>query len=143
MSLLHNPTYTFDYDEEDDRLGLQELRWSQFMCKCGRCDVKSGKNYMERLPVLILDDVSREERGSRMDIELGYVCKWSADNIHMLPSKDPHRVGLAIKIRVINPMKRLKIVRGLILRSVTRIALSQNSLYFDTDDLKGMALYLR
>ena len=142
MSLLHNPTYRFDYDEEDDTEGLTQLRWSQFMCKCGRCEVDSGKMYMERLPVLFLDAISREER-MRMDVELGYVCQNAADKIHFLPSKDSHRVGLAVKIRVLNPFKRMKIVRQLVLRGVSRIALSDKSLYFDCDDLKAQALYLR
>ena len=142
MSLLHNPTYTFDYDEEDDREGLDFLRWSQFMCKCGKCSVSSGKDYMERMPVLFLDAIAREER-MRFDVELGYVCQWSADKEHFLPTKDSHRVGLAIKIRVLNPVKRMKIVRGLIYRGVSRIGLADKSLYFDCDDLKGMSLYLR
>jgi len=142
MSLLHNPEYTFDYNLEDDTEGLTHLRWSQFMCKCGKCEVNSGKLYMERLPVLFLDAISREER-MRMDVELGYVCQKSADKVHFLPSKDSHRVGLAIKIRVLNPFKRMKIVRGLVYRGVSRIALSDKSLYFDCDDLKQQALYIR
>ena len=40
-------------------------------------------------------------------------------------------------------MKRLKVMRGLIVRGVTRIALADDFIYFDTDDLKPMALYLR
>jgi len=142
MSLLHQPTYTFDYDEEDDRQGLLFLRWSQFMCKCGKCKVSTGKDYMERLPVLILDDVAREER-MRFDVTLGYTCKWASDKIHSLPSKDSHRVGLAVKIRILNTQKRLRLVRGLILRGVTRIGIGKDDVYFDCDDLKRMSLFLR
>ena len=142
MSLLHNPKYTFDYDEEDDREGLRFLRWSQFGCKCGECSVSSGKDYMERLPVLFLDAIAREER-MRFDVELGYVCKKHADKNLSLPSKDPHRVGLAVKIRVLNPMKRMKIIRGLIYRGVSRIGVSDKSLYFDCDDLRQLAFYIR
>jgi len=142
MSLLHKPTYNFAYDEEDDKEGLDFLLWSQFMCKCGKCDVSSGKDYMERLPVLFLDAISREER-MRFDVELGYVCQFAADKIHFLPSKDSHRVGLAVKIRILNPKKRMKIIRGLIYRGVSRIAVSNKSLYFDCDDLKDMSFFVR
>ena len=44
MSLLHKPTYTFDYTEKDDKEGLEFLLWSQFQCKCGKCHVSSGKD---------------------------------------------------------------------------------------------------
>ena len=141
MSLLHNPTYTFDYDEDDDTQGLGFLRWSQFGCKCGKCSVNSGKNYMERQPVLILDDIAREER-MRFDVLLGYVCEKSAYKDHFLPTKDSHRVGLAVKIRVLNVQKRLRLVRGLILRGVTRIGVGKDFIYFDCDDLKSMSLFL-
>lgn len=141
MSLLHNPTYTFDYDEEDDRDGLNFLRWSQFMCKCGKCKVSSGKDFMERLPVLILDDIAREER-MRFDVRLAYTCKWAADNLHSLPTKDSHRVGLAVLIRLLTVEKKMKLVRGLILRGVTRIGVGKDVIYFDTDDLKKMSLFI-
>ena len=141
MSLLHNPTYTFDYDEEDDREGHKFLRWSQFMCKCGKCKVSSGKDYMERLPVLILDDIAREER-MRFDVILGYVCKKSAYKDHFLPTKDSHRVGLAVRIRLLTVDKKMKLVRGLVLRGVTRIGVGKDLIYFDTDDLKKMSLFL-
>ena len=141
MSLLHKPTYTFEYDEEDDKQGLKFLLWSQFMCKCGKCKVSSGKDYMERLPVLILDDIAREER-MRFDVLLGYVCKPSAYKDHFLPTKDSHRVGLAVKIRVLNVQKRLRLIRGLILRGVTRIGVGRDEIYFDCDDLKKMSLFL-
>ena len=136
MSLLHKPEYTFDYDIDDDKEGLSSLLWSQFMCKCGRCSVKSGKNYMERLPVYILDNISVDDR-MRFDVELAYVCKAHADKLP-LPTKDPHRVGLAIQVRILDKVKRLKLVRGLIIRGVTRIKVSDKSVYFDTDDLRTM-----
>ena len=141
MSLLHNPTYTFDYDEEDDREGLKFLRWSQFMCKCGKCKVSSGKDYMERLPVLILDDIAREER-MRFDITLAYTCKYAANKIHSLPVNDSHRVGLGVTIRLLTTKKKIKLVRGLILRGVTRIGVGMKEIYFDCDDLKQMSLFL-
>lgn len=141
MSLLHNPTYTFDYNEEDDLEGLSKLLWSQFMCKCGKCSVKTGKNFMERLPVYILDDIAKEER-MRFDIELAYVCKTEADKTS-IPSKDPHRVGLGVKIRILNAQKRMKLVRGLVVRGVTRIGINDKFIYFDTDDLRKMGMYMK
>ena len=141
MSLLHIPEYVFDYKEEDDEEGLYKLLWSQFMCKCGSCSIKTGKSFMERLPVFILDDIAREER-MRFDVEMGYVCKTYADKI-LLVSNDPHRVGLGVKIRIVSSKKRMKLIRGLILRGVSRIASSSESVYFDTDDLRKMAFYLR
>jgi hypothetical protein len=111
------------------------------MCKCGACDVGSGKRLMERTPVFILEDIAREER-MRFDIELAYVCKNSADDL-VLPTKDSHRVGLAVRIRMLSSVKRIKLIRGLIMRGVTRIAVNQKYVYYDTDDLKEMSFYMR
>lgn len=141
MSLLHTPKYTFDYSKEDDSEGLSKLLWSQFMCKCGKCSVKTGKNFMERLPVYILDDIAREER-MRFDVELAYVCKPSADKMS-LPTKDAHRVGLGVRIRLLDSKKRFKLIRGLILRGVSRIGVNESFVYFDTDDLKSMGMYFK
>ena len=88
------------------------------------------------------EEDDRQELKKLFDIELGYVCKPKGDKI-FLPTKDAHRTGLGIKVRVLNNMKRLKVMRGLIVRGVTRIALADDFIYFDTDDLKPMALYLR
>jgi len=141
LSLLHNPTYTFDYNEEDDLEGLTRLLWSQFMCKCGKCSVKTGKDFMERLPVYILDDIAKEER-MRFDIELAYVCKQEADRTS-IPTKDPHRVGLGVRIRILNAQKRMKLIRGLVVRGVTRIGVNDKFIYFDTDDLRKMGMYMK
>ena len=141
MSLLHKPEYTFTYDLQDDKEGLKKLLWSQFGCKCGRCEITSGKRLMEKIPVMILDQIVQEER-ILMDIELAYTCKPHADELS-LPSMDSHRAGLAVKIRVLNPKKRMLIVRGLIVRGVTRIGINDKYIYYDTDDLKQLALYYR
>lgn len=141
MSLLHNPEYTSNYDERDDSEGLKKLLWSQFMCKCGRCDVSSGKRLMEKIPVIILDQIAQEER-IRFDVELAYICKPHADEL-VLTSINSHRAGLAVKVRVLNPKKRMLIIRGLIVRGVTRIALNDKYIYFDVDDLKQLAFYHR
>jgi len=136
MSLLHKVSYTNSYTLNDDSDGLKHLLWSQFMCKCGICDVGNGKRNMERLPVLILEDIAREER-MRFDIELAYVCKGSADKM-FLSTVDSHRVGLAVKIRIVSSLKRIKLIRGLIMRGVTRFRVTDKSVYFDCDDLKAM-----
>ena len=111
------------------------------MCKCGKCSVKTGKNFMERLPVYILDDIAKEER-MRFDIELAYVCKTEADRTS-LPTKDPHRVGLGVRIRSLNAQKRMKLIRGLVVRGVTRIGINDKFIYFDTDDLRKMGMYMK
>lgn len=141
MSLLHKPTYTKYYDEEDDSLGLNKLLWSQFMCKCGKCGVETGSTMMESIPIVVLDQIALEER-MRFDVRLAYVCEKHGDDLG-LPFSSSYRLGVAVKIRVLNPMKRMLLIRGLIVRGVTRIAISKDYIEFDTDDLKKMALYYR
>lgn len=137
----HKPEYTFDYTKDDDSEGLKNLLWSQFGCKCSKCNIKSGKNFMERLPVYILDDIAREER-IRLDIGLGYVCKPNADNL-ILTSKNPHRVGLGVRVNTKDSVKRLKLIRGLIMRGVTRIGVYNDYIYYDTDSLKEMGVFIK
>ena len=119
----------------NDTEGLEYLKWSQFDSpdKAG-----SGYTYMERLPVLVLDDIIREYRFI-LDIKLGYVSEAYANKIS-LPLLDSHRIGKAIKIRVLNPKKRLRLVSALLYRGITRIAVSIDTVYFDTDDQKKDAL---
>lgn len=137
----HKPEYTFDYTKADDSEGINNLLWSQFGCKCSKCNIKSGKNFMERLPVYILDDIAREER-IRFDIGLGYVCKPNADKL-ILTSKDPHRVGLGVRVNIKDSVKRLKLIRGLIMRGVTRIGIYNDYIYYDTDSLKEMGVFIK
>ncbi len=140
MSLLHNPIYTTKYTESDDTEGLHRLKWSQFGCKCPLCKVDGGKFLMENQPVNILDQIAREDR-MRFDVELAYVCKNKADKLN-LSSNDPHRLGLAVKVRMMCPKKRLKLMRGLIVRGVTRIRIARDFFYFDVDELRGKSLYI-
>lgn len=137
----HKPEYTFNYTEADDKEGLKNLLWSQFGCKCPKCNVKSGKNYMERLPVYILDDISREER-MRFQIDLGYTCKYNSNRL-VLTTKNPHRVGLGVRVSVKDPVKRMKLIRGLIMRGVTRIGIYTDYVYYDTDSLKSMGFFIK
>jgi len=53
-----------------------------------------------------------------------------------LSSRDAHRVGLGVRIRVLSTKKRMRIIKGLIECGIERIAVSDDVLYFDTDSLK-------
>ena len=130
--------YTDTYTEEDDREGLSVLRWSMF--DCPHLGLGSGKRYMERLPVMILDDVCREER-LKPNVLLGYVSKSYADR-HNLPTRDAHRVGLAVKIKTKCSRVRFKYMRSLIVRGVSRIRINREFIYFDVDDLQKMGLFV-
>jgi hypothetical protein len=59
-----------------------------------------------------------------------------------LSSKDSHRIGRAVRLRILNPQKRMDLVRLLILEGVTRIAVTKDIVYYDTDDLKERGLYI-
>jgi len=116
--------------EEQDTEGLERLKWSMF-----DCPYQEGTGYrlMERPPVLILDAIAKEQR-LRFDVELGYTSPTYADTIGLI-SSDPHRAGLAVRIRVLNPKKRMQLVKHLILYGVSRIALSRETVYYDMDPL--------
>lgn len=120
--------YTDSYTEEMDTEGLKVLKWSMFDSpdKLG-----SGKMFMESAPVHILDEVLHKERINAF-IKLGYTSKAYADRARV-PSRSSHRLGKAVKLRCINKVKRLKIVRGLIQYGVVRIHLHNEWIYFDTD----------
>ena len=130
--------YTDTYTEEDDREGLSVLRWSMF--DCPHLGLGSGKRYMERLPVVILDDICREER-LKPNVLLGYVSKSYGDR-HSLPIRDAHRVGLAVKIKTKCSRVRFKYMRSLIVRGVSRIKINREFIYFDVDDLQEMGLFV-
>jgi hypothetical protein len=117
--------------------GLLFLTWDMFDSPDSK---GSGYKFMEREPVLILDEVVRKTR-MILTIEMGYVTKTYGDN-QRLVSIDSHRVGKAIRIRIVGHSKRMKLVKALILEGVTRIALGRETVYFDTDDLKPDAFYL-
>ena len=130
--------YTNKYTEQDDKEGLQVLKWSMF--DCPHLGLGSGKRYMERLPVMILDDICREERLTP-NVLLGYVSKSYADR-HSLPLRDSHRVGLAVKIKTRCSRVRFKYMRSLIVRGVSRIKINYDFIYFDVDDLQKMGLFV-
>ena len=134
---LHKVEYTDTYTEEMDKEGLTILKWSMFDSpdKLG-----SGKYFMESEPVFILDEVLRKERINAF-IMIGYVSKSYADKT-ALPSNSSHRVGKAIKVRCINKIKRFKIIKGLIQYGIERIQVSNEFIYFDTDNYLKEPLFI-
>ena len=136
-SSLHTVEYTDTYTEEMDKEGLTILKWSMFDSpdKLG-----SGKYFMESEPVFILDEVLRKERINAF-IMIGYVSKSYGDKT-ALPSNSSHRVGKAIKVRCINKIKRFKIIKGLIQYGIERIQVSNEFIYFDTDNYLKEPLFI-
>ena len=128
-SSLHSVEYTDTYTKEMDNEGLSVLKWSMLDSpdKLG-----SGKYFMESEPVFILDEVLRKERINAF-IMIGYLSKTYADKL-AIPTNSGHRVGKAIKVRCINRVKRFKIIRGLIQYGIERIQVSNEFIYFDTDN---------
>ena len=118
--------------------GLTYLTWDQFNCPYQKGE--SGYKYMEREPVFILDRVIHKLQRS-VNIELGYTSKQYADQIG-LTSFDSHRIGKAVRLRILNPKKRLQFVKALIEEGVVRFSLSYETVYFDTDNVRGPGLAL-
>lgn len=127
----------FTKEELQNCEGLEYLTWDQFDSP----DTPgSGYRFMERKPVIILDQITKKTR-REYHIERGYCSKTYADKIGLV-SNNSHRVGKAIQIRILNPKKRMQLIAYLCNFGVTRIAVSRESVYFDTDDLKDPAFYL-
>ena len=132
------PRYTDTYTKEMDEEGLSVLKWSMFDSP----DLLgSGKRFMESEPVWILDEVFRTER-LKGYIHLGYTSKTYADRIG-LGLESEHRIGKAIKFKCINPSHRLRFVRSLMQYGIERITIYDNSIYFDTENMKGSVLNFR
>lgn len=124
-------------DNNLDIEGLDYLQWSMFDSPD---EIGSGYKFMERQPVYILDKIVKKTRRN-FDVLLGYTSPSYANKIP-LATNNSHRIGKAIKLRVLNPKKRMDLVRLLILEGVSRVAISRDEVYFDTDDLKERGLYL-
>jgi len=126
--------------ETNNTVGLQNLYWELFDSPDAN---GSGFRYMEREPVLILDDIITEHYHYRPKILLGYTSKAVADSLG-LPSISPYRVGKGIMLRVTNATARMFLVENLIIRGVKRIAVSDDNVEFDTDNfLYKPKLYIR
>ena len=117
--------------------GLTFLTWDMFDSP----DLpNSGYKFMEREPVLLLDRIVKRTRIT-LNIMLGFISKSYADK-HKLVKSNSHRVGKAVKIRCVGTKKRITLVRELTKEGVYRIGVSDEYVYFDTDDLKERAFCL-
>lgn len=120
--------------------GLSHLYWELFDSSDSN---GSGFRYMEREPILILDDILKEHYFYVPKILLGYTTKAVADSLG-LPSISPYRVGKGVMLRVTNATARMFLVENLIIRGVKRIAVSDDTVEFDTDNfLYKPKLYIR
>lgn len=118
----------------NDTTGLEFLRWSQF--DCPQYDGEgTGLKFMERKPVLLLDKYVRKT-GRNLTINQGYVSKRFADN-NGYPSNSSHRVGLAVRVKCLNPKFRMELIAFLVNEGVRRISFNSKEVYFDTDTLKA------
>lgn len=124
--------------ENKDTEGLRYYKWSEFDCKYEK---GSAYKFMERKPVLLLDGYVTKTR-YELPVILAYTSPKGASKL-MLPSRSSHRVGMAIRVKVLNEKKRMSLVSYLILNGVRRISFNDESVYFDTDDLKGPILSSR
>jgi hypothetical protein len=120
--------------------GIKHLYWELFDSP----DTQgSGYRFMEREPVMILDDIFAEFPDWKIKVEVGYCSKIYGD-ILGLPASSPFRVGKAVRLRATSPTSRMFIIRHLILRGVTRIGVGMQHVYFDTDNyLHKDALYIQ
>lgn len=117
--------------------GLEYLTWDQFDSPDSP---GSGYRFMERKPVIILDEITKKTRRT-YDIQIGYCTPKQADKLR-LASNNSHRVGKAIQLRVIDPKKKMQLIGYLCRFGVERIAVGRDVVYFDTDDLKEPGFYL-
>ena len=119
--------------------GLTHLYWDLFDSVDS---TGSAFRYMEREPILILDDIIKQHQYWRPFVLLGYTSQPVADLLG-LPTSSSFRVGKAVRLRAKNPRARMFIVENLIIRGVTRIAASLDYVEFDIDNyLKKPALYI-
>lgn len=117
--------------EERNCEGLTYLTWDMFDSPD---EPGSGWKFMERDCVQLLDRVVFKTKMT-LNIQLGYVSPKYA-RMKGMTTHDSHRIGKAIRIRCLNPKKRMRLVKALILEGVVRIALDRDLVYFDTDNQK-------
>ena len=137
--MLVNKVFNKKDRESFNTEGLTHLYWELF----DSADAKgSAFRFMEREPVLILDDIIKVFQYWRPQVILGYTSKPVADLLG-LPTSSSFRVGKAIRLKAKNPKARMFLVENLIIRGVTRIAVCMDYVEFDTDNyLKKDALYI-
>tara|TARA_B110000908_G_C9953077_1_gene313426 strand:+ start:179 stop:601 length:423 start_codon:yes stop_codon:yes gene_type:complete len=131
-----------DLRSEHNCEGLTHLWWELFDSR-RKGEEGSAFRFMEREPVLILDDIIKEHQRYRPSIELGYTSKPYADLLG-LPTISSYRVGKGVRLKVLNAQKRMFLVENLIIRGIKRIAVSDKYVEFDTDNyLYKPKLYIR
>ena len=112
--------------------GLEYLTWDRFddPSRPG-----TGYKFMDRETAYILDRVVARTK-MNLDIELAYATEQTARALS-LPYLSSHKIGKAVRIRILTPKKRMRLIRALILEGVTRIQIGHDSkfpfVYFDTD----------
>ena len=117
--------------------GLEFLTWDMF--DCPNYDGEgTGLKFMERKPVLILDKYVKET-GRTLTINRAYVGKHYATT-NGLPSNSSHRVGLAVRVKVLNQKFRMQLIEFLLREGVRRISFTEKEVYFDCDPLKAPML---
>ena len=117
--------------------GLKFLTWDMFNCpNIGQ--EESGMKFMERKPVLLLDEFVRLT-GRTLTINRGYMSPAFAD-LNGIPSKSSHRVGLAVRVKCLNSKFRMQLICYLLAEGVRRISFTSKEVYFDTDPLKAPML---
>ena len=128
--MIKSTTYNRKYKDSNNTTGLKHLYWELFDSPD---TVGSGFRFMEREPVLILDDIMVEFPSWRPTIELAYTSH-TYSKLLGLVSHSPYRVGKGVRIKALNSKKRMFIVKNLILSGVDRIAISEKYIEFDTDN---------
>lgn len=118
--------------DKQDCEGLVFLTWSQFDSPD---QPGSGFKFMERDTVQILDRVIHKTK-MVFKIEMGYASPKYA-RIKGLAHHDSHKIGKAVRIRVTNNKQRMRLVGALWDEGVRRFATDRETLYFDTDNIKG------
>jgi len=120
--------------EDVNRTGLQKLYWDMFNCPFSESK-NSGFLFMEREPVLILDDIVRCNSMIRPIIVAGFVSKRYAEFLG-LKHHHPLKLGRGVRLRITNSKQRFFWVSELILRGVERIQIDEKNkwIQFDTDN---------
>ncbi len=138
--MIKSTTYNRKYKDSNNTTGLKHLYWELFDSPD---TVGSGFRFMEREPVLILDDIMVEFPSWRPTIELAYTSH-TYSKLLGLVSHSPYRVGKGIMLRVTNASSRMFLVENLIIRGIKRIAVSDEYVEYDTDNfLYKPKLYIR
>lgn len=105
----------------------------------------SGYKFMEREPVLILDNaIHMMQRKMFTKVVMGYASPYWANRCK-LSINDSHRIGKAITLKCPDAAKKHDLVKALLSLGVERIALQKNGkeelVYFDTDTQKKRGIF--